>query len=661
MSRSRWIYSLLAAALLWSALSSFIPTTAYWRDSSEFVLSAFYLDVAHPAGFPLFSQLANLFALLPLGPIAWRVNAFSSFVGALNVLLLFVLTRKVLRTSAELSPSSATMLALIAPLILITTSAFLRQTFTSEVYGLHTLIILSLLFLYAQYQEKGDKRLLILSGFIGGLGLANHAALALALLPAALIICSDFRGTKNVIIPSFLAGLLGVSVYAYIPVRALHALPLNTGEAVTFKRFINQISDGRDRELRSKQPGAVDSSLVHLDVRVSPQKLLDTSLKDFSTMRREIPAALLIAGAVGLALLTLRSPRVGALFISSAAATWLFFLGWDADPWLPVFCMLGLGCAYLCGLLFSRCFSRASKQCAASCLAVLLLCAFVSPQHSFESAQKIQAFDAPLKATTAMLERIPYATPYMAEPSWFLLTYAQRIEGVREDVPLVYQASVLFPDHFARLQLRDNSGSAYDSWSNHLAKDSTLTAPDQNLAAFTDYVTRRQNLGFEPSMMLNQFYSAVAQCNGQGYAFLERGKPAACGAEFARWYSLNLQALAKSSAAAWPGFLDDTAHFYEGQLTNAADLLKVADSPKAARELLSAVCTETSATLCKLTSLNNLATYYMEEGNFLAAARLLRSLQRGLYGDSTAVRANLELATKNLDATTLRELTEVKP
>src|SRR5262245_8268070 len=53
-------------------------TTVYHGDSGEMIAAGATLGVAHPPGFPLHTMLAALFAALPLGSVAQRVNVLSS-------------------------------------------------------------------------------------------------------------------------------------------------------------------------------------------------------------------------------------------------------------------------------------------------------------------------------------------------------------------------------------------------------------------------------------------------------------------------------------------------------------------------------------------------------------------------------------------------------
>lgn len=654
MYRCPCILLILAASALWCLLASFVPLSTYWRDSGEFILTAYYLDVAHPAGFPLYSQLANLLALLPIGPIAWRINTFSCLIGFTNLVLLFLLTHALLRGIAELSKAAHILLALVPLLILGSTEAFLRQTFTAEVYNLNTLVILVLLLLYVRFENTSDRRCIIACGFIGGLGLANHAALAITLLPAVCIIGSDVQLLRKIALPTLIAGMVGISTYAYIPLRAQHNLPLNTGDASNFSRLINHLSNARDRELRALDSTAVDSSLVHFKT-VSDTALLRALKNDLRTMQRESDPILLVAGAFGLLLLMVHRTRLGLLALGSAGTCWFFFLGWDADPWLPLFAAVGLGCAYLAAFFITK-FPRSDRQQAlASAALLLLVIAMHSPAQALEDLRRIRSFDVPAEAAAAALERLPRNGVYLSEASWFLLNYAQHIEGLRGDVALVYQPSVLFPVHFVPVKLKAADGAEFDSRALKLSTSDQAAPQEQRLAAFTDFITRYQNLHFEPNMILNRFFSSVVQCGDDGAPRLERGKDAACSASFADWYNRYLNRTATSTHMSWQGFSADTAHFYETQLTNAASLLRESGSVSAARGLLTERCLGQKPTLCKLTSFNNLATYYMEEGNYAFAAKLLLALQIR-YPDSAAVQTNLALALQHLDSKAAQEL-----
>src|SRR5207245_3622561 len=54
-------------------------------DSPELITAAATLGVAHPPGYPLFTILGHLFALVPFGAVPFRVNLFSVICDAVAV------------------------------------------------------------------------------------------------------------------------------------------------------------------------------------------------------------------------------------------------------------------------------------------------------------------------------------------------------------------------------------------------------------------------------------------------------------------------------------------------------------------------------------------------------------------------------------------------
>jgi hypothetical protein len=54
-------------------------------DSGDLITAAYTLGIAHPPGYPLFTLLARVFTLLPVGEIAYRVNLMSALLAAATV------------------------------------------------------------------------------------------------------------------------------------------------------------------------------------------------------------------------------------------------------------------------------------------------------------------------------------------------------------------------------------------------------------------------------------------------------------------------------------------------------------------------------------------------------------------------------------------------
>src|SRR5262245_50592009 len=59
-------------------------------DNPELVTTAVTLGVAHPPGYPLLVLVGHLFSLLPLGPVAFRVNLVAVVCGSATVALVYL-------------------------------------------------------------------------------------------------------------------------------------------------------------------------------------------------------------------------------------------------------------------------------------------------------------------------------------------------------------------------------------------------------------------------------------------------------------------------------------------------------------------------------------------------------------------------------------------
>lgn len=195
--------------LLWS-LSPFLSP---FRDAGDLAIAATTLGIAHPPGYPLYVTLGHaVHSLVPFANSAYRLNLLSALSTAGATTLIFVSARKLLH-HIWLPVLSATVFLAAWPVWF--------QSTISEVYTLSTLF-LALLILLGQVDTLQGKRIFLLS-FLFGLGLGNHHMLILA-FPACLLWWfsrrSEVTFSKNMIAGSLFFGLLGLSCYIYLPLRA---------------------------------------------------------------------------------------------------------------------------------------------------------------------------------------------------------------------------------------------------------------------------------------------------------------------------------------------------------------------------------------------------------------------------------------------------------
>ena len=167
--RSDRLQPALVAALLFCVYAATAPRTVMMEDDGLFILSSYFMGVAHPPGYPLHSLLGKLFTLLPVGTVAYRVHLLSALFGALSCALLWLCARALLE---------GRLAAWLAALALGLSPAFWSQSIIAEVYTLNTFFFFALLWLAL----RGGS--LALMAFLFGLSLANHWPLMLLGAPA---------------------------------------------------------------------------------------------------------------------------------------------------------------------------------------------------------------------------------------------------------------------------------------------------------------------------------------------------------------------------------------------------------------------------------------------------------------------------------------------
>lgn len=202
--------------------------TVQTEDSGELIVSALAPDVAHPPGYPLYTLVGKLFSVIvPFGNPAWRINIMSAAFGAATAHLLYVIIKK--RTGNDL-------IAFAMGLFYAFTNIVWGQSNRAEVYTLNTFALVLIMYLLmrwhdAQSAQPAKKttpgkdrsaRWLFLTALTFGLGVGNHHLLLLA--APAMGIYVLIKNWKTVINPKIILGslallFLGLSVYAYIPIR----------------------------------------------------------------------------------------------------------------------------------------------------------------------------------------------------------------------------------------------------------------------------------------------------------------------------------------------------------------------------------------------------------------------------------------------------------
>jgi hypothetical protein len=234
-----------------------LATDVHFTDSGELASVATSLGIAHPTGYPLFTLLGYLWAnLLPWAPI-YNLNLMAAFATAASSMfmyfslrLLFSEFRLISKVASFTSDMKNNLLALFITLGFSFALTTWQQATSVEVYSLQLLLINTFIFiiLKSYYSTEKSDIYLILSGFVLGLGFANHLT-SFMLIPAGLIVF--FAKTKNIKpnsrykLLAYVIGatLLGGLLYLYLPIRSSQSPMFNWGEVHrSFDKFIYHVT-----------------------------------------------------------------------------------------------------------------------------------------------------------------------------------------------------------------------------------------------------------------------------------------------------------------------------------------------------------------------------------------------------------------------------------
>ncbi|HOC93424.1 MAG TPA: DUF2723 domain-containing protein [bacterium] len=194
--------------------------TLYWGDSAELVSVSCNLGVAHSPGYPLFTQLSRLFALLPFDEFPFRANVMSALLTALAATMLYI---AVVRMSRSVFAGLVTLAALAG------CRSFVHFGLIAEVYAAHAALFAGVILLLAIDRSRGSRPLVSGALLLIFLGFTHHLLMAFA-LGAAIIHLALLPGHRWRALAGPLLILFGAAMINLF--RAFDAVPALTQYAV---------------------------------------------------------------------------------------------------------------------------------------------------------------------------------------------------------------------------------------------------------------------------------------------------------------------------------------------------------------------------------------------------------------------------------------------
>jgi hypothetical protein len=218
-------------------VATLAPTTAMW-DTSEYIAAVKVLGLPHPPGNPLFVLMGHAFGLLPI-PVSYaaRINMFVALLMAISAGVWFLVTERILSHWLERRWQRIAG-GIVAAVVGATSFTVWNQSVAAEkVYAVNVLGVAVVTWIMLRWSETPDapraSRLLVLVAFLAGLGYANHPA-GFLVIPATGVAVLALRPRTllrwRLVLACLGALLLGLTPFAFEPIRAAHFPPLNEGE-----------------------------------------------------------------------------------------------------------------------------------------------------------------------------------------------------------------------------------------------------------------------------------------------------------------------------------------------------------------------------------------------------------------------------------------------
>lgn len=248
LSRLPWLGPAIVFVLAAIGYSWTLCPEVYPGDSGELATVAACLQVVHPPGYPLLTNLGRVVVAGAgfVSPIV-ALNGLAALCMAAACALLAALLRERFPTG-----DSTSCVAGLLPLLLAFGVTAWSAATHFEVYALGALLIVAVL-LSGHFALSGPSaKPLLLHSFLFGLALSNHLS-ALTIAPVLLHthIAARHRLSLRTLVLSVLFLVLPLTLYLYLPIRSAHPLFLSWGDLSNLNESLNHITGHSYRQYLS--------------------------------------------------------------------------------------------------------------------------------------------------------------------------------------------------------------------------------------------------------------------------------------------------------------------------------------------------------------------------------------------------------------------------
>ncbi len=249
----------VTAAVAVFLIGGVLPSGAFF-DTGEFGAVAWRLSISHPPGHPVHAAVTGAVLRLPFADVPFRANLSSALCLAAALGAFAVLLRALAPRLSVVGVVAAAALPAVMPAIWL-------QGVRAEVYALQLLLSVGLAGLCLAVARGRDQRALPALALTFGLAGANHSLLGLAFVPLALLALFLGRPSRRALLAAVPAGLLGLSTYLWLPLRATAGAEIGWGRPDTAADFWAVLSakDWQGNLVRTEALDLVDNGFAVLD------------------------------------------------------------------------------------------------------------------------------------------------------------------------------------------------------------------------------------------------------------------------------------------------------------------------------------------------------------------------------------------------------------
>ena len=281
---------LIVAAISFIVYSRTLMPGIAFADWGEMQTVPHVLGVAHPTGYPTYVILAWLLEQVPIGSVAFRANLLSS-------VLVAACPRR--RHRHRHAAGARPVIAVAAALALGAVGTVWAAATVAEVNPLHLLLMTLIVHRALVWQERRRPADLAIGGLLIGLAAGNHLLTVMVAPFIGVFVLwvgrRELLARPRVLLAAIGAGLVGLSVYLYIPLAASADPPLVYNDPTTPESLFWLVSG-------SQFGGKFDFAQAGRAVPVSRLGAQSCGSSHRTGQRSLFPAL----GAIGLALLVRR-------------------------------------------------------------------------------------------------------------------------------------------------------------------------------------------------------------------------------------------------------------------------------------------------------------------------------------------------------------------